>query len=155
MQELGYKAALTDVQAAILLPQLPHLDQRRAQREALVERYERELAGHPDVVLVRRSGVSAHHLFTVQVPAAIRDQVLAGLGRRKIGCAVNYRAVHTLSYYRERFGFDRDSFPHAAEFGERTVTLPLWPNLPPDDVTVVTRALDESIGEALAGRRAS
>ena len=44
-----------------------------------MERYERELAGHSQVTLIRRSGVSAHHLFTVQVPAEIRDQVLAGL----------------------------------------------------------------------------
>jgi dTDP-4-amino-4,6-dideoxygalactose transaminase len=155
MQQLGFKAALTDVQASILLPQLRHLDARRAQRQALVERYERELRSHPHVQLVERSGVSAHHLFTVLVPAAIRDQVLRGLGQRRIGCAVNYRAVHTLSYFRDHFGFERDAFPHAAEFGDRTITLPLWPNLPPDDVTVVVRALDEAIGEALRGARAS
>ena len=155
MVELGYKAALTDVQAAILLPQLEHLERRRERRQALVERYERELAGHPQVELVERSGISAHHLFAVLVPAELRDRVLAGLGRRQIGCAVNYRSVHTLSYFRDRFGFERDAFPHAAAFGERTVTLPLWPDLPPDDVSVVVGALDEAIGEALAGERAS
>jgi dTDP-4-amino-4,6-dideoxygalactose transaminase len=155
MQELGYKAALTDVQASILLPQLSHLDARRDQRQALVERYERELAGHPQVQLVDRRGISAHHLFAVLVPAAIRDEVLAGLGRRRIGCAVNYRSVHTLAYFRERYGYARDAFPHAAEFGDRTITLPLWPNLPPDDVSVVVQALDAAIGDALAGTPSS
>ena len=155
MRELGYKAALTDVQASILLPQLPHIDARRARRQSLVERYERELAGHPHVQLVERRGVSAHHLFAVLVPAAIRDDVLAGLGRRKIGCAVNYRAVHTLTYFRERYGFERDAFPSAAAFGERTVTLPLWPDLPPDDVSVVVQALDAAVSDALAGTQRS
>ncbi len=155
MRELGYKAALTDVQAAILLPQLGQLDARRAQRQALVERYENELKGHPHVELIARHGVSAHHLFAVLVPAALRDRVLAGLGRRRIGCAVNYRAVHTLAYYRDRFGFAREAFPHAAAFGERTITLPLWPNLPSDDVSVVVAALDAAISEALVASQSS
>ncbi|HEY3595547.1 MAG TPA: DegT/DnrJ/EryC1/StrS family aminotransferase, partial [Polyangiaceae bacterium] len=41
MVELGYKAAMTDIEAAILLPQLAHLDRRRDLRQAVVERYER------------------------------------------------------------------------------------------------------------------
>jgi len=151
MVELGYKAALTDVQAALLLPQLLHLEARRARRQALVERYERELAGHEHVRLVARRGTSAHHLFTVQVPAPLRDAVLAGLGRRRVGCAVNYRAVHALAYYRDTFGFSPQDYPRAFAFGERTVTLPLYPDLPPDDVSEVVGALDEALREALAG----
>jgi dTDP-4-amino-4,6-dideoxygalactose transaminase len=150
MLELGYKAALTDVQAALLLPQLPHLETRRARRQALCERYEAGLANREHVTLVERRGTSAHHLFTVQVPAALRDAVLSGLGRRHIGCAVNYRAVHTLRYYRERFGYRPEDFPHARDFGERTITLPLFPDLPLEDVDVVVEALEESIREALA-----
>lgn len=151
MVELGYKAALTDVQAALLLPQLPHLEARRARRQALVERYERELAGHEHVRLVARRGTSAHHLFTVQVPAPLRDAVLAGLGRRRVGCAVNYRAVHALAYYRDTFGLSPQDYPRAFAFGEKTVTLPLYPDLPPDDVSEVVGALDEALREALAG----
>ena len=144
MVELGYKAAMTDLDAALLLPQFDRIDAQRERRAALVERYERELASVAEVELVGRSGRSAHHLFTTLVPADLRDAVLAGLGERAIGCAVNYRSVHTLSYYRERFGHARDAFPHAALFGERTVTLPLWPDLPLDDVSVVVRALADA-----------
>jgi UDP-4-amino-4-deoxy-L-arabinose-oxoglutarate aminotransferase len=148
MVELGYKAAMTDIDAALLLPQLSKIEERRARREALVQRYEKELRGHPQVKLVERRGKSAHHLFTVQVPAELRDAVLAGLGRRKIGCAVNYRSVHTLKYYRERYGFARDAFPEAARIGEETITLPLWPDLPPDDVSIVVEGLTSALAEA-------
>lgn len=148
MLDLGFKAAMTDIDAALLLPQLPFIEERRARRQALVERYERELRAVPEVTLIERRGQSAHHLFTVQVPAELRDEVLAGLGRRKIGCAVNYRSVHTLRYYREAYGFERDSFPISAALGEGTVTLPLWPDLPPDDVSVVVEALAETLKEA-------
>lgn len=148
MLELGYKAPLTDIQAALLLPQLPHIDQRRALRQTLVERYEQELSGEEHVQLVRRRGRSAHHLFAVLVPRDWRDQVLAELCRQRIGCAVNYRSIHTLTYYRERYGFLPGDFPHAEDFGARTVTLPLWPNLPPADVSVVVEALRAALRSA-------
>ena len=150
MTELGYKAAMTDIEAAILMPQLSRIDQQLARRTALVERYERELQGHPQVQLLARGGKSAHHLCAVLVPPELRDGVLEGLGRRQIGCAVNYRSVHTLSYFRERFGYERDALPVAADFGDRTISLPLWPELPPDDVSVVVEALSESLAEAEA-----
>ena len=70
------------------------------------------------------------------------------MGERKVGCAVNYRSIHTLTYYRERFGFARSDFPQAAQFGERTLSLPLWPDLPPDDVSVVVDALGKALEEA-------
>jgi UDP-4-amino-4-deoxy-L-arabinose-oxoglutarate aminotransferase len=148
MLELGYKAAMTDIEAALLLPQLERIDAQRDRRAALADRYERELVECPDVQLVARVGRSAHHLFAALVPAPLRDGVLAGLGRRQIGCAVNYRAVHTLTYYAQRCGFTREAFPHAARFGERTLSLPLWPDLPPDDVNVVVAALREALAEA-------
>lgn len=150
MMELGYKATLTDIEAALLLPQIPRLDARRARRQAVVERYEALLRNVAHVKIVERSGTSAHHLFAVLVPPAARDAVLAGLGRRGIGCAVNYRSIHTLTYYRERFGLARDALPHAADFGDRTVSLPLWPGLPLQDVELVTAALKASIADALA-----
>ena len=148
MVELGYKAAMTDIEAALLLPQLDRIDAQRDRRQALVERYERELASLSDVQLVERTGTSAHHLFAALVPSELRDGVLAGLGERKVGCAVNYRSIHTLTYYRERFGFARSDFPQAAQFGERTLSLPLWPDLPPDDVSVVVDALGKALEEA-------
>jgi dTDP-4-amino-4,6-dideoxygalactose transaminase len=151
MLDLGYKSPLTDIQAALLLPQISRIEERRALRQALVERYERELRADGRVHIVERTGKSAHHLFAALVPEGARDRVLEGLGARRIGCAVNYRSIHTLTYYRQTFGYAPDDFPHARKFGERTVSLPLWPNLPPDDVTVVVDAVRAILDEAEAG----
>ena len=154
MVELGWKAALTDVEAALLLPQLAHLPARRDRREAIVARYEAALADDPRVALVARSGRSGHHLFPVLVPGAHRDAVLAGLSARGNGTAVNSRAVHTLTYYRERFGHARDAFPHAAAWGERTLSLPLWPELGEAQVDRVVAALRACLDDAGASPRA-
>jgi dTDP-4-amino-4,6-dideoxygalactose transaminase len=145
MVELGYKAAMTDVEAAILLPQLARLDQRRDRRQAIVERYERALRGRAGIELMSWSGRSSHHLFTVLVPAKLRDAVLMGMGERGVGVAVNYRAVHTLTFYRERFGYERDAFPVAADIGERTVSLPLWPSMTEAHVDGVVAALESTL----------
>jgi dTDP-4-amino-4,6-dideoxygalactose transaminase len=150
MVELGHKAAMTDIEAALLLPQLERIEPQLQRRAALVERYERELRGLGDVKLVTHTGESAHHLFAILVPPQLRDAVLDGLGRREIGCTVNYRSVHTLSYYRQRFGFSAGALAAATDFGNRTLSLPLWPDLPPDDVSVVVNALAESLEEARA-----
>lgn len=147
MLELGYKCAMTDIEAALLLPQIPRLWERRDRRQALVERYEKALSGHPRIEIVRRQGRSGHHLFTVQVPLGVRDQVLHGLGERNIGVAVNYRAVHTLRHYRERFGFDPQAFPNAWEIGERTISLPLYPKLEEAQVDRVVEALVETLAQ--------
>ena len=145
MVEFGYKAAMTDVEAALLLPQIDRLRRRRDQRQAIVERYERGLRGKRDVELISWSGRSSHHLFTALVPARLRDRVLDGLGERGIGAAVNYRAVHTLKYYVEKFGHARDAFPVAADIGERTISLPLYPQLTDREVDRVVAALGETL----------
>ncbi|MCU0689791.1 MAG: DegT/DnrJ/EryC1/StrS family aminotransferase [Polyangiaceae bacterium] len=148
MVELGYKAGLSDVDAALLLPQIARLEQRRISREACVRRYRERLEGTTGLEFMRWDGVSAHHLFTVLTPEGRRDELLSRLGAAGIGVAVNYRAVHLLTYYTERYGFRRGAFPHAEAIGDRTLSLPLYPWLPLDDVDYVARTLHALIGEA-------
>ncbi len=139
--ELGYKANLTDLDAALLRPQLPKVLDKRARREAIAKRYEarlREAIGavadarvSPNGVpwLVERRGTSSHHLFTIQPPPALRDELLARLGEAGIGTAVNYRAIHLLTYLQDLMHLPRGSFPIAEEIGDRTISLPMYPTL--------------------------
>ncbi len=145
MVELGFKAAMTDIDASLLLPQFDRAEARRASRQAATERYEERLRGKPGITLMERRGKSSHHLFTVLVDRDRREQVLASLSGQGIGCAVNYRAVHTLTYYRERFALPEEALPHAADIGARTVSLPLWPFIPLEDVDHVCDQLLEAV----------
>jgi len=165
MVELGYKANLTDLDAALLLPQLPHIEEKRARREAIVRRYEsllRErvpvMAGAPPTVnavpwMVERRGQSSHHLFTVHTWPGERDAMLARLGAAGIGTAVNYRAIHLLTYLAEALAIPRGALPVAEEMGDRTISLPLYPTLSPGDQDRVVEAVTQAWGE-LAARRA-
>jgi dTDP-4-amino-4,6-dideoxygalactose transaminase len=156
MLELGYKANLSDIQAALLVSQLPRLDTQLARREAIARRYEQAFASMPGVDFPRvpAGARSARHLFTIWAPPELRDEALRGLQDRGIGVAVNYRAMHLLSYYRTRFGFGPGSFPVAELIGERTITLPLYPMMSDDDVEYVIETVRSvSAGWEAAPRR--
>ena len=155
MVDLGFKANLTDLDAAILRPQLPRALAQRAARETVDRRYRTllpELA--PSLfrqpastvpAVPERVGQSTHHLFTVHVPAVRRDAALTALGARGIGVAVNYRAIHTLSYLVKVLGVPRGTLPHAEEMGDRTISLPQYPSLREEQQARVARALEEAL----------
>jgi UDP-4-amino-4-deoxy-L-arabinose-oxoglutarate aminotransferase len=145
MLELGYKANLSDIQAALLLGQLSRLERQLQRREAIAARYEEAFSGIDGLSLpqTRTGARSARHLFTIWVPPAHRDTTLTMLQDRGVGVAVNYRPVHLLSYYRERFGFERGMFPNAERIGDATITLPLYPAMTDTQVDQVIEAVHE------------
>ena len=148
MLELGYKANLSDIQAALLLGQLPRLEAQRQRRDELARRYEEAFLELPGVSfpIVPRGADSARHLFTIWVPPARRDRTLAELQERGIGVAVNYRAVHLLTYYQCRFQLPRGSFPNAERIGDSTLTLPLYPSMTDDEQQQVIDAVRAVVG---------
>ena len=143
MVDLGYKANMSDIQAALLIKQLPRLAAQLDRREVIARRYEEAFADMPGIQFPRvpRTARSARHLFTIWVPPEHRDETVWQLQEDGIGVAVNYRAVHLLTYYRERYGFSRGAFPIAERIGDSTITLPLYPKMLDEDVEAVVAAV--------------
>jgi dTDP-4-amino-4,6-dideoxygalactose transaminase len=86
-------------------------------------------------------GKSAHHLFTIQVPGDRRDDLLAHMGESGIGVAVNYRAIHTLTWFRDNLGFRPEDYPNALAFGRGTLSLPFHTRLEQAQLETVASAL--------------
>jgi dTDP-4-amino-4,6-dideoxygalactose transaminase len=117
------------------------VEDKRALREQVARRYESllrervpEMAGPPPTVhgvpwLVEARGRSSHHLFTMHTRPGERDAMLSRLGAAGIGTAVNYRAIHGLTYLVEALGIPRGALPVAEEIGDRTISLPMYPTL--------------------------
>lgn len=138
MLELGYKANMSDIQAALLLHQISRLDDLLARKEAICRRYEARFdAAGVDYPRVLPGSISARHLFTVWAPRGRRDEVLAKLQDREIGVAVNFRPIHLLTYYRERYAFQPGTFPVAEEIGDRTISIPMYPRLSDEEIEYV------------------
>lgn len=145
MVALGWKYNLSDIQAALMVHQLARLDSLWEKRRAVHQAYAGLLEGIPGLWLPSLRGKSAHHLFTIQVPPDRRDGLLAHMGESGIGVAVNYRAIHTLTWFRENLGCAPEDFPRALAFGRGTLSLPFHTKLEQAQLEAVARAVRECL----------
>ena len=136
---------MDDIQAALLINQISRIDDYRRRRQEIESLYRTSLANIEGLSFIQAPGsdeLSAHHLFTVLLPSTCqRDMVLHQLQATEIGCAVNYRAVHTLTYFKNTFGYHPEDFPEAYSIGTRTITLPLYPKLQDYQIEIVCENL--------------
>ncbi|MGO9900381.1 MAG: DegT/DnrJ/EryC1/StrS family aminotransferase [Solirubrobacteraceae bacterium] len=146
--EPGFKYNMTDIQAALGLHQLPRLEGWIDRRAQLWQRYDALLAGLPLAVPPPASPQMRHarHLYQVlldpEAPLS-RDDLLDGLTARRIGSGVHYRGVHLHPFYRDRYDLEPADFPVATAISERTLSLPLGPQLTGADQDDVVAALTD------------
>lgn len=147
MELLGWKYNMSNIQAALLLNQLKNIERNWRKREAICQVYEEALRENPEVacMTVLPGSKSARHLFTIMVPPRKRDNILRRLQDKGIGVAVNFRAIHLLTYYRQTFGYKRGAFPIAEKIGDSTITLPLYPKLTNEEIEFVIAGVKEAI----------
>jgi UDP-4-amino-4,6-dideoxy-N-acetyl-beta-L-altrosamine transaminase len=131
--ELGYNFRMTDLQAALGLSQLQRLDTFVQRRQWLAQRYQRALRGLPLTLPVSRPGtISAWHIYVVRLQLASlrpsRREVFEAMRAAGCGVQVHYIPVHLQPYYR-KLGFRPGDFPHAEQYYEEALTLPLYPGL--------------------------
>ena len=149
MKVPGWKYNMDNIQGALLIGQLKRIDSLLDKREALCRLYEKELSGLEGIRLMKVLPDSRHarHLMTINVQPHRRDHMLEAMGKRSIGVAVNFRAVHLLNYYRETFGYKEGDFPIAEEIGNSTITLPMYPLLKKEEALHVAGVLKEELGK--------
>jgi dTDP-4-amino-4,6-dideoxygalactose transaminase len=147
----GYKYNMTDIQAALGLVQLPKVAGWLERRKQIWAMYDAAFARLPLRLPAPEepNTIHARHLYTLLIDAKeagiSRDQFMVELHKRGIGTGVHYRALHTHSYYRERFNYQPDDYPNANWIGERTVSIPLQSGLSDTDVERIIRTVIEVI----------
>jgi dTDP-4-amino-4,6-dideoxygalactose transaminase len=145
--ECGYKCNMTDLQAAIGLPQLERVESSWRRREAVWRRYQRELRALPVGLPPEPEPETRHayHLYQVRVDrerAGIeRDAFLDAMTRQGIGVGVHYLSLAEHPYYREHLGWKPEDYPVALRAGRETVSLPLSARLSDADVGDVIEAV--------------
>lgn len=147
MPVLGWKYNMDNIQAALLLGQLKRIEKLWRRRDEIYKRYEDAFGSLKNIELMKAVPNSQHarHLFTIQVQEGKRDSILIALQEKGIGVAVNYRAIHLLKYYREKFGYKEGDFPVAEQIGKRTISLPLYPSLKDEEIEYVIRVVAEEV----------
>jgi dTDP-4-amino-4,6-dideoxygalactose transaminase len=141
MISLGWKYNMDDIHASLLIGQLENLNEYWRKRNAVWEMYSKGFHGISGMRIPETPGKSGRHLYTIWVDPRRRDEILYAIQDEGIGVAVNYRAIHTLTYFRKTFGFKPEDFPVANRIGESTISLPLYPKLLDSEIEYVVKSL--------------
>ncbi|GAB3477202.1 UDP-4-amino-4,6-dideoxy-N-acetyl-beta-L-altrosamine transaminase [Marinomonas epiphytica] len=151
--ELGFNYRMSDLHAALGLSQLSRLEGFINRRHQLFSRYQELLADTQlQLPVALKDRRSALHLFPVLLPThlkPIRKSVFNALRAAGIGTQVHYIPVHSQPYY-QNLGFRLGDFPVAEDYYQRTMSLPLYPDLTDqqqDKVVAVLKAALEKYGE--------
>lgn len=145
--ECGYKYNMMDLQAAIGIHQLDHIDDYWKRRSAIWDRYNRELADLPITLPAapEPDTLHAYHLYTILVDenrtGITRDEFLNSMTMNNIGVGVHYMSIPEHPFYKRTFGWVPENYPHAKLIGRQTVSIPISPKLTDEDVDDVIRAV--------------
>jgi dTDP-4-amino-4,6-dideoxygalactose transaminase len=153
MDHLGTKANLPDLLACFLPQQIKTVDQRLRLREEIATRYENALLNSKIGFPKTKTGIlHSRHLFPIHVGSESRDKALLTLGEAGIGATVNYRSVHSMVYYENKYGFEKNDFPVSLSWGNGTLSIPLFPGMTSQEqdyvIEVLVNKIDKMVGES-------
>ncbi|MFR0355641.1 DegT/DnrJ/EryC1/StrS family aminotransferase [Streptomyces sediminimaris] len=146
----GFNSRLDGLQAVVLRAKLARLADGNAARRAAAARYDALLAdlvraGRVVLPVTAPGNVHVWHLYVIQVAGADRDDVVGKLNAEGIGAGVHYPApVHLTPAYRH-LGHSRGDFPNAEHAADRILSLPLYPQITPDQQQRVADTLTDAL----------
>ena len=136
----GFKYNLPDLLAAVGRVQLGRAMELLSMRQKIAERYDKAFANQKNIIISPSGG--ARHLYTVRlVDAAQRDSFIESLRKEGIGTSVHFIPLHIMPYYRERYHFKPEDFPHSYRRYLETVSLPIWPGMTEAQIDRVIEAV--------------
>ncbi len=148
----GHNYRLTDLQAALAIPQLAAYSENVKRRQDNAARLNAGLAGVPGLrtpsELPGRSHVWHQYTILVTDEAAItRDELIAKLGEQGVGCGIYYpKTVYDYDCYREHPRVIADPAPVTERVVKQCVSLPVHNHLSDSDVDRVIEAVRTAVG---------
>ena len=137
--EVGYNSRLDTVQAAILRVKLRHLARWNDQRRAAAALYQSLLQDSGLILPATSTWANpVWHLYVVQTPD--RSRLQKALDAACISYGIHYPIpIHLQGAYRE-LGHSPGAFPVAEQLAGRILSLPMFPEITPEEVGRVAAA---------------
>jgi dTDP-4-amino-4,6-dideoxygalactose transaminase len=142
---VGWNCRMDGIQAAVLDIKLRHLEKGNQLRRSHAAQYGTALEGLEEVITPVEAIFAKHvyHIYAIRVQK--RDEVMQQLGEKGIGCGVHYPVpIHLQEAYRS-LGYRPGAFPIAERCAAELVSLPMFPELTPAQVEMVTQHLKEAV----------
>ena len=125
---IGSNARMDELQAAVLLIKMPHLERWNAARQAHARVYTEHLRNVVDAVPVERGwGSHVYCYYVIQVPQ--RDLFRSILQAESIGTNIHYPTPLHLQPACARYGYKPGMLPVTEALASRIVSLPMYPEL--------------------------
>jgi UDP-4-amino-4,6-dideoxy-N-acetyl-beta-L-altrosamine transaminase len=147
--DLGFNYRITDLQAALGLSQLRHLNDWVQKRHEIAKRYNDLLADlpitcpwqHPD-------SYSGWHLYVIRLKLdelhVSHSQVFERLRGAGIGVNLHYIPIYHQPYY-QKLGHPYESFPQADAYYAEAISIPMFPGLSIEQQDTVVSALTKAL----------
>lgn len=146
----GYNYRLTDIQAAIGIPQLKRIDDIVTSRQRNAARLSEGLRGLTGVRLpdVPDGRTHVFHQYTIEVlDGGRRDDIVAAIREAGIDVGVYYpRVVHDYDCYVGRPDVARDDTPRARQASSSVLSLPVHPLLSDSDLDRIVSTVSRVVG---------
>ena len=139
--EPGWNSRLDEIQAAVLRVKLRYLPEWQHARQAHAAAYAKLLLGIPGIAppLVPENCVHVFHQYTIRVEH--RDALQQALTACHIGSAVYYPVPLHLQPLYASLGHQPGDFPHAEHAAKEVISLPMYPELRPEQIARVAEAV--------------
>ena len=139
----GFNYRMDGIQGAILRVKLRHLERWTEARCAHAAVYDRLLAGGPlQPPAVRADGRHVYHVYTVRTRERERHRQL--LTERGIQTGIHYPIpVHLQPAFAD-LGYKAGDFPHAEAAAGEVLSLPMFPEMTPQQIEQVAAAVRET-----------
>ena len=149
--DLGWKFNLPDLLATMGRVQLKRAGEMFEKRKKIVQYYNEEFSKLDFVQLPPDGDGNAWHLYLMRLnPGALkigRDDFAKALQKEGIGISVHFIPLFKFTYWKKLDkNFTAENFPNAARQYERTISLPLWPDMT-EEMARLTVAAVKKIGE--------
>jgi dTDP-4-amino-4,6-dideoxygalactose transaminase len=145
---VGYNFRLEGLQGAVLSVKLKHLDRWNELRRAHAARYRELLAPLAQdnlIELPREMPYAEHiyHLFVIQIDA--RDAMQQSLTESGIATGIHYPVPIHLQPAYANLGYAVGAFPVAERQAARVLSLPMFPELTPEQLAQVAAATQDAV----------
>ncbi len=142
----GYKCNLTDIAAAIGIPQLKKAYGFQQKRESIKQRYAEAFADLPVTLPTNAPSGDVHswHLFVLRLnddaPLNRDDFIQQMAAQFGIGCSVHFIPIHKHPYWKDKLNVTEGQFPVSDESYKRSVSLPIYTKMTDSDIERVITA---------------
>lgn len=151
---LGYNYRMNEIEAALGIEQLKKMDSFLKKRKHNYDILSKALENINEISMLKSSHgdyQSSYYCHSVQLNDNLiqkRFDIVQYLNRHGVGTSVYYpKPVPHFTYYKEKYGYNKDSFPVAAWISSSSIALPVGPHLDKEDMEYIADTLKGAIME--------